>query len=79
MNISFLVNRSPTLTANVALNYHYFFVRNVMFVKSSWPMWSFRVGSGPWMSFRGLTLIQTGFKGFPVILMGSDTAGLLTG
>ncbi len=81
MNIQLPCEQKPNPYANVAINYHYFFVRKVMFVKSSVAYVVLPGGFGTMDElFEALTLIQTRrIKGFPVILMGSDYwRGLLT-
>lgn len=64
----------------VAVNFHYFFVRKTMFVKYAQAFVIFPGGFGTLDEFfEAMTLIQTGkVRGFPVILFGSDYwAGLL--
>lgn len=63
--------------ANVHLNFRYFFVRKVMFVKYAMSYVIFPGGFGTMDElFEALTLIQTDkIKPFPVILIGSDYWG----
>ncbi|NLT35729.1 MAG: TIGR00730 family Rossman fold protein [Gaiellales bacterium] len=81
MNIQLPCEQKPNPYANISINYHYFFIRKVMFVKSSVAYVVMPGGFGTMDElFEALTLIQTRrIKGFPVILMGSDYwRGLLT-
>ncbi len=67
--------------ANTHLNFRYFFVRKVMFVKYAMSYVIFPGGFGTMDElFEALTLIQTDkIKPFPVILVGSEYwSGLLT-
>ncbi|MGC9323975.1 MAG: TIGR00730 family Rossman fold protein [Desulfomonilia bacterium] len=66
---------------NIHINFRYFFVRKVMFVKYAMSYVIFPGGFGTMDElFESLTLIQTDkIKPFPVILIGSEYwAGLLT-
>jgi len=74
MNIELPFEQKPNPYANLAINYHYFFIRKVMFVKSSVAYVVMPGGFGTLDElFEALTLIQTKrMKSFPVVLMGSD-------
>ncbi|MBN1548378.1 MAG: TIGR00730 family Rossman fold protein [Syntrophaceae bacterium] len=74
MNIQLPFEQKPNPYANIAINYHYFFIRKVMFVKYAMAYVILPGGFGTMDElFEALTLIQTRrIKGFPVILMGSD-------
>jgi uncharacterized protein (TIGR00730 family) len=64
----------------LAINFHYFFVRKTMFVKYSEAFVIFPGGFGTMdETFEALTLIQTGkVRDFPVVLFGTDYwAGML--
>jgi len=74
MNIQLPYEQKPNPYANVSINYHYFFIRKVMFVKYAMAYVILPGGFGTMDElFEALTLIQTRrIKGFPVILVGSD-------
>jgi hypothetical protein len=74
MNIQLPFEQRPNPYANIAINYHYFFIRKVMFVKYAMAYVILPGGFGTMDElFEALTLIQTRrIKGFPVILMGSE-------
>jgi uncharacterized protein (TIGR00730 family) len=74
MNIQLPFEQKPNPYANIAINYHYFFIRKVMFVKYAMAYVILPGGFGTLDElFEALTLIQTRrIKGFPVILMGSE-------
>ncbi len=74
MNIELPFEQKPNPYANVPVNYHYFFIRKVMFVKYSVAYIVMPGGFGTMDElFEALTLIQTKrIKGFPVVLVGSD-------
>lgn len=74
MNIQLPYEQKPNPYANIAINYHYFFIRKVMFVKYAMAYVILPGGFGTMDElFEALTLIQTKrIKGFPVILMGGD-------
>jgi len=74
MNIQLPYEQKPNPYANVSINYHYFFIRKVMFVKYAVAYVILPGGFGTMDElFEALTLIQTRrIKGFPVILMGGD-------
>ena len=74
MNIQLPFEQKPNPYANIAINYHYFFIRKVMFIKYAMAYVIIPGGYGTMDElFEALTLIQTRrIKAFPVILMGSD-------
>ncbi|MEN6317799.1 MAG: TIGR00730 family Rossman fold protein [Syntrophaceae bacterium] len=74
MNIRLPYEQKPNPYANIVLEYKYFFVRKVMFVKYAVAYVIMPGGFGTMDEFfEALTLIQTKrIKGFPVILMGSE-------
>ena len=74
MNIQLPFEQKPNPYANISINYHYFFIRKVMFVKYAMAYIILPGGYGTMDElFEALTLIQTKrIKGFPVILMGSE-------
>ena len=65
---------NPYISPDKVLNFNYFFVRKVMFVKYAQAFVAFPGGFGTMDElFEVLTLIQTGkIEGVPVILFGSD-------
>ena len=74
MNIRLPFEQKPNPYANVSIDYKYFFIRKVMFVKYAVAYVILPGGFGTMDElFEALTLIQTKrIKGFPVILMGSE-------
>jgi uncharacterized protein (TIGR00730 family) len=74
MNIRLPFEQKPNPYANVHLDYKYFFIRKVMFVKYAIAYVILPGGYGTIDElFEALTLIQTKrIKSFPVILMGSE-------
>jgi len=74
MNIRLPFEQKPNPYANVSIDYKYFFIRKVMFVKYAVAYVIFPGGYGTLDElFEALTLIQTRrIKSFPVILLGSD-------
>jgi uncharacterized protein (TIGR00730 family) len=74
MNIRLPFEQKPNPYANLAINYKYFFIRKVMFVKYAMAYVILPGGFGTMDElFEALTLIQTKrIKPFPVILMGSE-------
>ncbi len=74
MNIKLPFEQKPNPYANLQLDYKYFFIRKVMFVKYAVAYVIMPGGYGTMDEFfEALTLIQTKrVKGFPVILMGRD-------
>lgn len=77
LNINLPFEQEPNPFANVPLNFKYFFVRKVMFVKYSMAFIGMPGGFGTLDElFESLTLIQTRrVKRFPVILVGSEFWG----
>ncbi|MDQ5984510.1 MAG: LOG family protein YvdD [Syntrophus sp. SKADARSKE-3] len=74
MNIRLPFEQKPNQFANIHVDYKYFFIRKVMFVKYAVAYVIMPGGFGTMDElFEALTLIQTRrIKSFPVILMGSD-------
>ncbi|MFZ5775892.1 MAG: TIGR00730 family Rossman fold protein [Thermodesulfobacteriota bacterium] len=77
LNINLPFEQEPNPFANVPLNFKYFFVRKVMFIKYSMAFIGMPGGFGTLDElFESLTLIQTRrVKAFPVILVGSEFWG----
>jgi uncharacterized protein (TIGR00730 family) len=74
LNIRLPYEQKPNPYANIVLEYKYFFVRKVMFVKYAVAYIILPGGFGTMDElFEALTLIQTRrIKPFPVVLMGSE-------
>jgi uncharacterized protein (TIGR00730 family) len=74
MNIRLPFEQKPNPYANVHIDYKYFFIRKVMFVKYAMAYIILPGGFGTLDElFEAMTLIQTKrIKSFPVILMGSE-------
>ncbi len=74
MNIRLPYEQTPNPYANVSIDYKYFFIRKVMFVKYAVAYVIMPGGYGTMDElFEALTLIQTKrIKSFPVVLMGGD-------
>ncbi len=80
LNISLPFEQKPNPYANISLEFNYFFVRKVMFVKYAMAYVIMPGGFGTLDElFEAVTLIQTHrIKPFPVILVGTDYwAGLM--
>jgi hypothetical protein len=73
MNIRLPFEQKPNPYANISIDYRYFFIRKVMFVKYAVAYIILPGGFGTMDElFEALTLIQTRrIKSFPVILMGT--------
>lgn len=74
MNIRLPYEQKPNPYANIHIDYKYFFIRKVMFVKYAVAYVILPGGFGTMDElFEALTLIQTRrIKSFPVILMGTE-------
>ncbi|MCF8080638.1 MAG: TIGR00730 family Rossman fold protein [Desulfobacterales bacterium] len=74
MNISLPLEQKPNDYANILVEFNYFFIRKVMFVKYAQAYIVLPGGFGTLDEmFEAVTLIQTQrIKPFPVILVGSD-------
>jgi len=74
LNIELPLEQKPNIFANKLLNFRYFFVRKVMFVKYSIAFVILPGGFGTLDElFEAITLIQTRkIKPFPVILVGKE-------
>ena len=74
INIDLPFEQKPNPYANVTIDYKYFFIRKVMFIKYAMAYVILPGGFGTMDElFEALTLIQTKrIRSFPVILMGSD-------
>ncbi len=74
MNIRLPFEQKPNPYANIHLDYKYFFIRKVMFVKYAVAYVIMPGGFGTMDElFEALTLIQTKrIKSFPLVLMGSE-------
>ncbi len=74
MNIRLPYEQKPNPYANISIDYKYFFIRKVMFVKYAVAYVILPGGFGTMDElFEALTLIQTRrIRSFPVILMGSE-------
>ena len=80
LNINLPFEQAPNVFSNLLLNFKYFFVRKVMFIKYGLAFICMPGGFGTLDEvFEALTLIQTRrIKPFPVILVGTEYwAGLL--
>jgi len=74
LNIKLPFEQKPNPYANIHLDYKYFFIRKVMFVKYAMAYVILPGGFGTMDElFEAVTLIQTKrIRSFPLILMGSD-------
>jgi uncharacterized protein (TIGR00730 family) len=74
MNIQLPYEQKPNPYANISIDYKYFFIRKVMFVKYAMAYVILPGGFGTMDElFEALTLIQTKrIKPFPVVFMGSE-------
>ncbi len=74
MNIRLPFEQKPNPYANISIDYNYFFIRKVMFVKYAMAYVILPGGFGTMDElFEALTLIQTKrIKSFPVVLMGRE-------
>ncbi len=74
MNIRLPFEQKPNPYANISIDYKYFFIRKVMFVKYAMAYVILPGGFGTMDElFEALTLIQTKrIRSFPVVLMGSE-------
>ncbi len=77
MNIQLPFEQKPNPYANISIDYKYFFIRKVMFVKYAVAYIVLPGGFGTMDElFEALTLIQTRrIRSFPVVLMGTDYWG----
>jgi uncharacterized protein (TIGR00730 family) len=77
LNISLPFEQKPNPYANIQLQFHYFFVRKVMFIKYAMAYIIMPGGFGTLDElFEAVTLIQTHrIRPLPVFLMGSDYWG----
>jgi uncharacterized protein (TIGR00730 family) len=77
LNITLPFEQEPNRYANVALDFHYFFARKVMFLKYACGFVCFPGGFGTMDEFfESMTLIQTAkVEHFPVVLIGTDYWG----
>jgi len=74
LNITLPMEQKPNAFQNIELNFHYFFIRKVMFVKYASAFVIFPGGFGTMDEFfEAMTLIQTEkIRTFPVVLIGVD-------
>jgi len=77
IELPFEQNNNPYLDADKSIDFDYFFVRKVMFMKYSQGFIALPGGFGTFDElFEALTLIQTGKIGkFPIVLVGKDYWG----
>ena len=74
LNINLPFEQTPNSFANMPLNFKYFFVRKVMFIKYAMAFICLPGGFGTFDElFESLTLMQTKkIKAFPIILVGKE-------
>ncbi len=74
LNISLPHEQQPNKYLDISLNFRYFFVRKLMFIKYSIGFIIFPGGYGTFDElFEALTLVQTNkIKSFPIVLYGSE-------
>jgi uncharacterized protein (TIGR00730 family) len=77
LNIELPFEQGPNPYCDIALEFHYFFTRKIMFVRYASGFVVFPGGFGTLdETFEALTLIQTGkVRHFPVVLVGVDYWG----
>ncbi len=77
LNITLPFEQEPNPYANIAIDFHYFFARKVMFLKYACGFVCFPGGFGTMDEFfESMTLIQTAkVQHFPVVLIGTDYWG----
>lgn len=77
MNIRLPFEQKPNSYANISLDYRYFFIRKVMFIKYAMAYVVLPGGFGTLDElFEALTLMQTKrIKSFPIVLMGREFWG----
>jgi hypothetical protein len=74
LNINLPLEQEPNAFANIPLNFKYFFVRKVMFIKYAMAFICMPGGYGTLDEvFEAMTLIQTRrIKPFPIVLVGTE-------
>ncbi len=81
LNIELPFEQGTNPYVEITVNFHYFFIRKMMFVKYACGFIIFPGGFGTMDElFEALTLVQTGkMQNFPIILFGTDYWGPLMG